>query len=85
MAFEDGVLIDWLMELIEDNSPQFLSCLAEAAIVASPEEYAILRPGLLLLKRRQSTPPAAISKNPHRLPNSIRRIADHQFHREHNP
>ena len=73
------------MELIEDSSPQFLSRLAEAAILANPEEYAILRPGLLLLKRRQITLPATINRNPNREPRLIGRIARHQFHREHQP
>jgi len=52
VAYDDRTLIDWMLELIEEGSPGFLAFLAEAAILASPGEYAILRPSLLLLKRR---------------------------------
>ena len=56
-AYDDRALIDWLLELIEEGSPDFLSFLAEAAILASPGEYAIIRPSLLLLKQHISAQP----------------------------
>jgi len=63
VAFDDGALIGWLLELIEEPAPQFLSFLAEAAILADREEYAILRPGLLVLKRKHMRPVVTSSMN----------------------
>lgn len=57
VAFDDRALIDWLLKLVQERSPHFLSFLAEAAMLADAEEYAIIRPGLLLLKRKESTEP----------------------------
>lgn len=53
-AFEDEELSNWLMSVIEEQSPGFLCLLAEAVMAASPEEYAILRPVLIQLKRRRA-------------------------------
>ena len=50
-AFEDKQLSNWLMRVVEQQSPGFLCLLAEAVLAASPEEYAILRPVLIRLKR----------------------------------
>ena len=61
VAFDDGALIGWLLELIEEPSPRFLSFLAEAAILADSEEYAVLRPGLLMLKRKYLRVPVTAS------------------------
>jgi len=63
VAFDDAALIDWLLELLEEPSPRFLSFLAEAAILADSEEYAVLRPGLLMLKRKHLRVPVTSSKN----------------------
>ena len=63
VAFDDGALIGWLLELIEEPSPRFLSFLAEAAILADSEEYAVLRPGLLILKRKYVRVPVTSSTN----------------------
>jgi len=63
IAFDDSALIDWLLELIEQASPRFLSFLAEAAILADPEEYATLRPGLLLLKQKHLRIPVTSGTN----------------------
>lgn len=52
VAFDDEALIGWLLELIEEPAAGFLAFVAEAAILADPEEYAILRPALWLLKQR---------------------------------
>jgi len=54
-AFEDRMLNGWLLELIAEQSPSFLSFLAEAVVTASPEDYSLIRPGLLDLKRKYDT------------------------------
>jgi len=54
-AFEDRMLNGWLLELIAEQSPSFLSFLAEAVVTASPEDYSLIRPGLFDLKRRYDT------------------------------
>jgi hypothetical protein len=50
IAFDDGELGDWLIDLIEDESVHFLSALAEAVLTASAEDYVIIRPALIELK-----------------------------------
>jgi hypothetical protein len=42
----------WASE--EDNAPAFVRTVAQAALIACRAEYALLRPGLLELKRRHS-------------------------------
>jgi hypothetical protein len=51
IAFEDGELSEWLINTIEDAPGQFLSALAEAAVIARAEEYYLVRPVLIHLKR----------------------------------
>jgi hypothetical protein len=51
-AFDDDELSDWLMECIEDGSQNFLCALAEAAVAANVEEYVVIRPALLALRRK---------------------------------
>jgi hypothetical protein len=52
IAFEDSELNEWLMRTIEEGHGQFLSALAEAAVVACPEDYSLVRPVLISLKRK---------------------------------
>jgi hypothetical protein len=54
IAFEDTELNDWLMDLIADGSGSFLSTLAEAVVTADAEDYSIIRPRLIELKRKHS-------------------------------
>ena len=51
-AFDDKELNPWLLDLIEEPSASFFGALAEAALTASPEEYRLIRPSLLQLKRK---------------------------------
>jgi len=52
IAFDDRELRDWLIELIEDGSQDFLSALAEVAVTANAEEYCVIRPALLEFRRK---------------------------------
>jgi hypothetical protein len=55
IAFEDTELAEWLMQAIEERFGQFLTALAEAATIACPEDYFLVRPVLIALKRKYST------------------------------
>ena len=52
IAFEDSELIEWLIEQVVEGSGGFLSALAETTIAACPEDYSLLRPALMSLKRK---------------------------------
>ena len=52
IAFEDIELNEWLIQAIEEGAGQFLPALAEAVVKACPEDYSLLRPALMNLKRR---------------------------------
>lgn len=52
IAFDDTELRDWLIDLIANSSQDFLCALAEAAINASSEDYLVVRPALIDLKRK---------------------------------
>lgn len=54
IAFEDTELNNWLLDLIADGSESFLSALAEVVVTADAEDYSIIRPGLIELKRKHS-------------------------------
>jgi hypothetical protein len=51
-AFDDRELRDWLIEVIADGPENFLGALAEAVVRADAEDYGIIRPGLIELKRK---------------------------------
>ena len=51
-AFDDSELSEWLIQSIEEAPSQFLRALAEAAVTACPEDYSLVRPGLVRLKRK---------------------------------
>lgn len=52
-ALDDNELVDWLMQCIEDASENFLCAVAEAAVAANAEEYLVIRPALLALRRKR--------------------------------
>lgn len=52
IAFEDMELNEWLIQAIEEGAGQFLPALAEAVVKACPEDYSLVRPALMNLKRR---------------------------------
>lgn len=52
IAFEDAELNDWLIQAIEGGPGQFLPALAEAVVTASPEDYSLVRPALMSLRRK---------------------------------
>lgn len=51
-AFDDDELSDWLIEGIENGSENFLCAVAEAAVAANAEDYPVIRPALLALRRK---------------------------------
>jgi len=57
IAFDDSELRDWLIDLIEDGSQEFLRALAEAVLTADAEDYVVIRPVLIDLKRKHSHGP----------------------------
>jgi len=52
IAFDDTELSDWLIDLIADGSEDFLCAFAEAVVTADAEDYSVIRPGLIELKRK---------------------------------
>ena len=54
-AFDDDELRNWLMECIAEGSDIFLCAIAEAAVAALEEDYLVLRPALLELRRKHDT------------------------------
>jgi hypothetical protein len=52
IAFDDRELSDWVLTLGEERSGRFLCALAEAVMKADPEEYSVIRPALVNLKRK---------------------------------
>jgi hypothetical protein len=52
VALDDPDLNFWLLELIADPSPSFLSALAEAVLTANLEDYAIVRPCLIRFRKK---------------------------------
>lgn len=52
IAFDDKELRNWLMDLIEEGPESFLCALAEAVVRADAEDYGVIRPALVELKRR---------------------------------
>jgi hypothetical protein len=53
-AFEDDELRNWLMECIVNGSENFLCAVAEAAVAANAEDYLVIRPALLALRRKHN-------------------------------
>jgi hypothetical protein len=54
-AFDDDELREWLMECIAEGSQIFLCAIAEAAVAAIAEDYVVIRPALLELRRKNET------------------------------
>ena len=52
IAFDDAELNEWLLQAIEENRGEFLSSLAEAMLSAGAEDYTLVRPALMRLKRK---------------------------------
>ena len=52
IAFDDTELSDWVLTLGEERSGRFLCALAEAVMKADSEEYSVIRPALVNLKRK---------------------------------
>ncbi|HEY4739086.1 MAG TPA: hypothetical protein VIH76_00670 [Candidatus Acidoferrales bacterium] len=51
-AFDDRELSEWVMTLGDECSGRFLCALAEAVMKADAEDYSIIRPALVNLKRK---------------------------------
>lgn len=51
-ALDDDELSDWLTDVIADGSEGFLCALAEVALCADAEDYVVIRPALIELKRK---------------------------------
>lgn len=54
-AFDDDELRDWLMECVAEGSEIFLCAIAETAVAAIAEDYLVIRPALLELRRKYET------------------------------
>lgn len=54
IAFDDNEIGEWLIKLAENRSGQFLYALSEAVMKANDEDYSIIRPALMNLKRKYS-------------------------------
>jgi len=52
IAFDDKELSAWVMRLGEERSARFLCALAEAVMKADADDYSLIRPALLDLKRK---------------------------------
>src|SRR5208283_4513354 len=52
IAFDDGELADWLIDLIADGPENFLRAFAEAVVTANADDYGVIRPALIELRRR---------------------------------
>jgi hypothetical protein len=52
IAFDDSELSDWVLTLGEERSGGVLCALAEAVMKADPEDYSVIRPALVNLKRK---------------------------------
>jgi hypothetical protein len=52
IAFDDKELSAWVMRLGEERSGRFLCALAEAVMKADADDYSLMRPALLDLKRK---------------------------------
>ena len=52
IAFDDKELSAWVMRLGEECSGRFLCALAEAVMKADADDYSLIRPALLDLKRK---------------------------------
>jgi hypothetical protein len=53
-AFDDDELCGWLMECIAEGSENFLCAFAEAAVAANTGDYLVIRPALLVLRRKHN-------------------------------
>ena len=52
IAFDDAELNEWLLQAIEENNGEFISAMAEAVVMACAEDYTLVRPALMRLKRK---------------------------------
>lgn len=52
VALDDPELNSWLLELVADPSPSFLNAIAEAVLTANLEEYTVVRPCLIRLRKK---------------------------------
>jgi hypothetical protein len=52
VALDDPEMNSWLLELIADPSPSFLSAIAEAVLTANLEDCAVVRPCLIRLRKK---------------------------------
>jgi hypothetical protein len=53
-AFDDVEMSEWLVTVRDNSLGQFLRALSEAVLMATDEDYAIVRPSLMELKRKYS-------------------------------
>lgn len=52
IGHHDSELTDWLLNVVNSNAGDFLRDLAKAALRADHENYPLLRPALLEIKKR---------------------------------
>jgi hypothetical protein len=67
IALDDRELSGWFMDLTEDSSGDFLCSLSEAVMKADEEDYSMIRPVLMDLKRKYTRS----SRGAERVPNAV--------------
>jgi FMN phosphatase YigB (HAD superfamily) len=77
IAFDDTELNEWLLQANEEDCGEFLSALAEAVVTACAEDYTLVRPALMRLKRKYRVVSSTQNQIPHS--NSGRKSAARSF------
>lgn len=67
IALDDTELGAWVMALGAERSGHFLCALAEAVMKADAEDYSVIRPALMNLKRKYPDPDSV----PERIPDAV--------------
>jgi hypothetical protein len=84
-AFDDRELSEWVMTLGEERSGHFLCALAEAVMKADPEDYSVIRPALMNLKRKYPDPDSLPEGVAGAVPNRNRAVRSSQGERRKSP
>jgi hypothetical protein len=84
-AFDDRELSEWVMTLGGERSGHFLCALAEAVMKADPEDYSVIRPALMNLKRKYPDPDSLPEGVAGAVPNRNRAVRSSQGERRKSP
>ena len=83
IALEDNELNEWLIQAIEEGSTGFISALAEAVVIACPEDYLLVRPVLMSLKGKYRSMGLSVKENEQTKENREMGTAKRLFKRRH--